>query len=433
MIATRELRAGFVIAASLVLLAGIAAAEPSATRPNQESAVIQSELRLDGEYGLWVRENGNRIEVSWIAREPGPGYLRVLTGNRVREDLATPSANVHTASFRRPRGNEVVLQYGSKDDPQDRHQTTLYLGNEGRRARPVVSGADSIFVVADSHGQYDNLIRLLQNARVIDSQQRWSAGRSHLVVLGDVLDRGPDATRILWFLYDLERQAERQRGRVHLLLGNHEIMVLQGDLRYVSPKESLIAELHQVDYSRLFDVRQSILGRWLATKPALLKIGSVLFAHGGVAPDYLPFTVPTLDDTLSGYMKEDLFYHWADSTFWTDPVNLAGQDSSSIARREDFFWGENSIFWFRGYVQEDTLGDALQAVLRRHGSNLLVVGHTPTQMIHERYGGALIAAHPREPATELLLLVRSGREHLRYRYGLTGPPEPVPAAVTAPQ
>ncbi|MGI9178907.1 MAG: metallophosphoesterase [Longimicrobiaceae bacterium] len=431
MISTRKLAAAFTAAATL-LLTGIATAELSTQRQAGGAAIAQPELRLDGEYGLWVREDADRVLVSWIAREPGPGYLRVLTGNQVREELATPAANVHTASFRRPRGNEVVLQYGSSDDPQDRHQTTLYLGAEGRRARPVVSGVDSIFVVADTHGDYGSLIRLLQNGRVIDGQQRWSAGRSHLVLLGDVFDRGPDVTRILWFLYDLERQAERQRGRVHLLLGNHEIMVMQGDLRYVAPKENLIAELHQVDYSRMFDVRQSILGRWLATKPALLKINSVLFAHGGVSPDYLPFTVPTLDDTLAGYMREDIFYHWADSTFWTNPANLVGHDSASIARRENFFWDENSVFWFRGYVQQDTLGAALQAVLRRYGSDLLVVGHTPTPTIHQRYGGALIAAHPRAPATEMLLLVRAGREHRRYRYGLSGPPEPLPPAAAAP-
>ncbi|CAN5379040.1 hypothetical protein BH24GEM3_BH24GEM3_12920 [soil metagenome] len=431
MISTRKLAAAFTAAATL-LLTGIATAELSTQRQAGGAAIAQPELRLDGEYGLWVREDADRVLVSWIAREPGPGYLRVLTGNQVREELAMPAANVHTASFRRPRGNEVVLQYGSSDDPQDRHQTTLYLGAESRRARPVVSGVDSIFVVADTHGDYGSLIRLLQNGRVIDGQQRWSAGRSHLVLLGDVFDRGPDVTRILWFLYDLERQAERQRGRVHLLLGNHEIMVMQGDLRYVAPKENLIAELHQVDYSRMFDVRQSILGRWLATKPALLKINSVLFAHGGVSPDYLPFTVPTLDDTLAGYMREDIFYHWADSTFWTNPANLVGHDSASIARRENFFWDENSVFWFRGYVQQDTLGAALQAVLRRYGSDLLVVGHTPTPTIHQRYGGALIAAHPRAPATEMLLLVRAGREHRRYRYGLSGPPEPLPPAAAAP-
>lgn len=408
----------------VVLAAGARLAAPAA------APALQQELRMDGEYGLWVRENGERLEVSWITREPGAGYLRVLTGNRVREDLSTPSANTHTASFRAPRSGQVVLQYGAKDDLQDRHQTTLYLG-EQRRPRPVFSGVDSIFVVADVHGEFDTLVRLLQNAGVIDAQQRWSAGRRHLVLLGDVFDRGPDVIRTLWFIYGLERQAERARGRVHLLLGNHEIMVMLGDLRYVSPKESLIAQLYGVDYSRMFDVRQSVLGRWLASKPALVRINDVLFAHGGVAPDYLPFTVPTYDDTLSAYMREDLFYHWADSTYWTQPSNLAGHDSASIARRDDFFWGENSVFWFRGYVQSDTLGAALQAVLQRYGAKLLVVGHTPQEAIQQRYGGALIAAHPRTPAIEMLLLVRDGRELRRYRYRLTGPAEPLPPGAPA--
>lgn len=390
-----------------------------------EAASIQAEHRLDGAYGLWVREEGDQIHVSWITREPGPGYLRVLAGDRMHHEQSTSPSPAHTAAFPRPRARAIVLEYGGQADALDRHRTTIYLDGAQRRTRPVFSNVDSIFAVPDVHGEYDRLIQLLQNGGVIDEQLRWRAGRSHLVMLGDYFSRGPDVTRVLWFLYQLERQAEQHRGRVHVLLGNHEIMAFIGDLRYLSPKEGLLAVRHGVEYSQMFDLRHSILGRWLASKPALVQINGVLYAHGGLTPDYLEYSVASIDDTLAAYMQEDFFYHWADSTFWADPANLVGMDSASLARREDFFWGENSIFWYRGYVHTDTAGEALQQVLRRFRSDLHVVAHTPIETMQERYDGALIATHPRLAALEMLLLVREGRGQRRYRVPLTGPPEPL--------
>ena len=70
-------------------------------------------------------------------------------------------------------------------------------------------------------------------------------------------------TKTLWFLYGLERQAEAAGGKVHVVLGNHEIMVLVNDLRYVSQKELAISEGHGIPYAGLFDGRSSVLGKWL--------------------------------------------------------------------------------------------------------------------------------------------------------------------------
>ena len=55
-------------------------------------------------------------------------------------------------------------------------------------------------------------------------------------MLGDVFDRGPNHLEILWLLYQLEAEAARAGGGVHLVLGNHEAMVLNGDLRYLNAK-----------------------------------------------------------------------------------------------------------------------------------------------------------------------------------------------------
>jgi hypothetical protein len=57
------------------------------------------------------------------------------------------------------------------------------------------------------------------------------------VQTGDVLDRGPDSRKVLDLLRRLEGEAARAGGRVYALLGNHELMRLIFDWRYVSPEE----------------------------------------------------------------------------------------------------------------------------------------------------------------------------------------------------
>jgi len=95
---------------------------------------------------------------------------------------------------------------------------------------------DDIVAISDAHGQYDIMIDLLKAHRVIDEQNQWTFGKGHLVITGDNLDRGDKVMEILWFLFFLEKQAAEAGGKVHVLLGNHEVMVLQGDIRYLNRK-----------------------------------------------------------------------------------------------------------------------------------------------------------------------------------------------------
>ena len=381
--------------------------------------------RLDGEYGLWVRQLGEDLEAHWITQEPGPGYLRVVAGERVVFDVTTDSARAHQASFAYPTAKEITLHYGGVDDPQDSHETTLHLGSEARDKVSFV-GVDSLFVFGDTHGEYETVVQVLTNAGLVDEEGDWYGGEAHLVFLGDLFDRGPDVTRLLWFVYGLERQAERAGGRVHTVLGNHEIMVMTDDLRYVSGKEQRLASLYGTTYSKLFDSRESVLAKWLSTKPALIRIDDLLLTHGSVGPEYTDYSLGAFDDSLAAFMSEPLFHWYADTTVAVPPM-----DSTTLYRHYDFFFGENSVFWFRGYAYTDTLGAALERALSAHDSRIHVIGHTAFDSIGWRYDGKLLTVDLREPAEEMVLLVREGREYEAYVYGLEGEakPLPVPAQV----
>src|SRR5262245_50081283 len=94
-----------------------------------------------------------------------------------------------------------------------------------------IDGVDRIVAVGDVHGAYDRLLEILETAGIVDARHHWAGGKTHFVQLGDVLDRGADSRKALDFLKKLQEEAERAGGAVHLLLGNHEVARMLGDLR----------------------------------------------------------------------------------------------------------------------------------------------------------------------------------------------------------
>ncbi len=130
-----------------------------------------------------------------------------------------------------------------------------------------VKTAGNIFVIGDIHGKYNALVNLLMNNKIIDTELKWIFGEGQLVLLGDVFDRGGFVTEMLWFLYELEIQARNSGGNVHLLLGNHEIMALTGDHRYVNYKYNYFTQYTQIYYFQLFE-KNTVLGRWLRSQNA---------------------------------------------------------------------------------------------------------------------------------------------------------------------
>jgi hypothetical protein len=358
-----------------------------------------------GKYGLWVSFEGDSVAVHWLTDSATAGALEVIHRGETVLRTATPAAVAHRASFAAAGRDTVQLRFGTAGDNGLEHVVQVGL-RPPTRPHAIHEQPDSLFVLGDTHGAFDVLIAGLQVAGVIDSSLAWSAGRSHVVFAGDMTDRGPDVIRLLWFIYGLEQQAAAAGGRVHVLLGNHEIMVLLADLRYVHPKELAIAELHGVRYDELFNRHTSLLGRWLASRPGVVRIGDVVVAHGGVTPEYARLSIPELNDTLAHYLHTALL---------VDDTITVVTDTVAEQARFDFFWGERSLFWHRDYVRADSLDADIKETLQRWSARTMVVGHTAVQRIDEMHGGHLIAAHTPRLGGELLLLVRRGQHLDRFR------------------
>jgi hypothetical protein len=94
----------------------------------------------------------------------------------------------------------------------------------------VWTGVERIVAVGDLHGGYDNFVTILKQPKVglIDENLHWIGGKTHLVQIGDIMDRGDKAKEIFDLLMRLEKEAEAAGGMVHVLLGNHEEMAITG-------------------------------------------------------------------------------------------------------------------------------------------------------------------------------------------------------------
>lgn len=229
--------------------------------------------------------------------------------------------------------------------------------------------------ISDIHGQYDLMIRLLQAANIIDAGRNWQFGSNQLVIVGDVMDRGNKVTSALWFLYDLQQQAARAGGAVHLLPGNHETMVLRGDLRYVHSDYQQVAEQLHTTLPALYG-EHSVLGAWLRQLPLFVRINNTLFVHGGISAEFATLLADNQTDTLA-------LQHQFQQSWGRSKTELALQPLQQLLQ------GSAGPLWYRGYFSKDNAIEAsvLQQQLKRFGAEQIVVGHTSMQDVYSHHGG----------------------------------------------
>lgn len=272
--------------------------------------------------------------------------------------------------------------------------------------------AERIVAVGDVHGAYDQFVTVLRAAGLIDGRQRWIGGRTTLVQTGDMVDRGPDSRRALDLLRRLERDAARAGGRVHSLIGNHEVMRMSGYLQDVSEQEyrafrsGQSEELRELVAGRLaaeaaararaatqeFDEAayraryieetplgsvemqiafgpQGEYGRWLRGHDTVVKINGILFLHGGASPEVASMGCEAVNRAVRAEL---------DST-------IAATDPDALSNRE------TGPLWYRELALQDEAAFAAQvdAVLSAFGARAMVIGHTAAAdgRITPRFGG----------------------------------------------
>lgn len=371
---------------------------------------VGPKFKYDGTYSLYI-ESIDGLNINWITTTSDSGYYELLTkDNELIVKGKTAAGKVHNFRSTTDITDITTLRFGGQSDSI--YQVKLKPFSNDLKS--IYSNVDSLFIIGDVHGRYNELINLLQRSNVIDGNLNWLGGTSHLVFLGDLFDRGNDVTKVLWFIYELEDKAVLAGGKVHLVLGNHEIMTMSNDLRYVGPKENAIASTYGIKYNEMYHPTNSFLGKWLTSKPSVLKIGNAIFAHGGIV-DLGTESIQAFNEMVNGYIQEPVFLD-----IMAEQPDTTAYSRALWNQRYAFFYSPLSPFWYRGYVKSDTLQVQLNAMLRKHNSKVHIVAHTPLENISSRYNGKLLTTDLNEAATQLLLLVKKGRKYKPFKIDSKG-------------
>jgi len=293
-------------------------------------------------------------------------------------------------------------------------------------APAAAAAPQRIVAVGDLHGDYAAWTQIARAAGVIDSKGHWSGGKTILVQMGDITDRGPDSLKIVRSLQQLQKEAPRKGGKAIVILGNHEAMNLIGDNRYTTPGEyaAFADSQSAARRDRVYEANRAALeaaaratnptitpeqvrsawmadhplgwvehrlawgpsgelGKWATANPAIVKIGGTLFVHGGVSAEYAKQPLDAVNRRVATAMA-------------------AGDDSPTSILTDSL-----GPLWYRGLVQADADAQAarvaakpplppltqeqeLTAVLAAYGAQRIVVAHTPSlQGIQITNGGHL--------------------------------------------
>ena len=229
-----------------------------------------------------------------------------------------------------------------------------------------------ILAISDIEGNFDPFASFLMGTGVVDENLNWSFGKNHLVLVGDIFDRGEEVFNCLWLIYKLDQEAKLVGGEVHFVLGNHEQMNLRDDLRYVHKKYEVLADRIQIPYKEWL-VEGSVLGDWLRTKNCLLKIGDNLFCHGGLSPEFVGNGWSVLETNEK--------YRTALSSSW----EFIKPEAQKIS-------GRNGPLWYRGMSLEELKEEEVKAILENYNTKRVVVGHTiiDEEKISSLYQGRVI-------------------------------------------
>jgi len=300
------------------------------------------------------------------------------------------------------------------------------------------AGPARVVAIGDVHGAFPEFVQILQKMGLINDKLQWSGGTTVFVQTGDVPDRGPATRAALDLLMRLESEAPKQNGKVIPLLGNHEVMNMIGDTRYVSVEDYRSfatdqSEKRQADewedYKKFtaqhghpvddqarapwiaahpigfFERRdafgpEGVYGRWLREHDAVAEVNDTLFMHGGLDPklhfrniddlnQHIHSELESFDSTWKSlcrmkavwpYMTLSEAFQQAKAEWDQSGGNPpdSGDVRKFLSLPTGLLMAENSPFWYRGLAlePEDKLDKDVAKMLARLNVHYLVAAHT---------------------------------------------------------
>ena len=288
-----------------------------------------------------------------------------------------------------------------------------------------------LVAIGDIHGDLSVAIKSLKLANVISlntpnnttniSNIKWTGGSTIVVQLGDQIDRvrpsklvndlcqendnqlnqdeGSDL-KIIFLFEKLHEQAIKQGGALFSILGNHELMNVDGDFRYVSPKEfrefgTFFKEQetkspYPYGYNtrkRVFSPGGSLSKKLAQSRYSILQVGSWVFVHGGMTPEVAnDYTLDQINGIIHKWLmgnKSTLLMEHVNKLYHNDNDSYSPFWSRTFSDIDE--WNSLSEQNFNNTLNILNLKNKRDAKTEIKG---MVVGHSPQFMYNKGLNSA---------------------------------------------
>ena len=272
---------------------------------------------------------------------------------------------------------------------------TEYENKFGQNQEGVFPAVKRIVAIGDIHGDFNALVKALYKANIITTDGDWDNSNKDTIViqLGDLLDRGGrgyedtdnymEEIEILQFIEHLHKQASDPSKNLNsafiTLIGNHELMNLLGDFRYVS-KLAMQGMGGEEGRRQLFSPGGPIAKHIGCSSYGICKIGDWTFVHAGILPKHLKskeFSFSNINNLIRKIMNGSL-----------SKYQLTNYQKEVI-------YGNNSIFWTRELSKDNpncaVANESVHILNNNNENGGIVVGHTIQEQINSKCNGAIWA------------------------------------------
>ena len=252
----------------------------------------------------------------------------------------------------------------------------------------------------------------MKGTKLINEDLHWIGGKTHLVQMGDIMDRGPDAKKVFDLLIRLEKEAEKAGGKVHMLIGNHEEMNITGiafsyigyvtveqfvsflpdDYREKREKEfrktirekalqetelTPSSDINLMEYwkevmtsdeearRKYINTFNENYGKWILKHNAVIKINDIIFVHGGISEIYSTWKLEDINNLLR---KELEFVRQL----------LLNPEPPEIPFQPVIVYDNEGPLWYRNLakIAEEILKPEVDRILSNLNAKYMVIAHT---------------------------------------------------------
>jgi len=249
----------------------------------------------------------------------------------------------------------------------------------------IYPSVEKLYSFGDIHGDFNAFVLTLKKAGLIDDKYHWCGGKSHVVQVGDILDRKirSDETvsdedsefKIISLILKLQLESYTDGGGFHPVIGNHELMNIFGIFDYVSPMGFSHFKTKE-ERQKYFKIGGDFCKYLACGWNPIVQIGDFIFCHGGIS-----YSVS------SKYSIQDINFIMRDTLY-------GNETHINKPYFNQLFMDQESILWNRTYstdlpkIRENIELKYLDKTLEKYNAKYIVIGHTPQDKgINIKYNG----------------------------------------------